>query len=242
MTDALRILKGDDFMLDGVIKIHHPTLSEISDMGEKEYYGLISSICATPSDYKSVLLDNFNIDYEEVGEFEFFLMMWGGISSSDLNIILPDIDTSSYVICQHKDTNEIGLYSDKDDVFINDKLYNELVEYIRKLHGITKRVDKAGNETTKNYLIKKARRELNNAKNKKYESTLAPLISSMVNSKEFKYNYDNVWDLNIYQFMDSVKRIQKIKSVDSLMFGIYTGNVDQKKISKDAMNWLGKLD
>lgn len=242
MTDELKLLKGDDFILDDVIEIHHPKLSEISAYGERKYYSLVSTICATPSDYKSILLDNYNVDYEEVGDFEFFLMMWNSLIDTDLTILFPKIVVKNFRIFKKEEDSSFGLYNEKDDIYIDEKIYTDLVEYIRKIHGFTKHEDKSGNESTKKYLIKKARKELQNSKNKTYESTLAPLISSMVNSKGFKYDYETVWSLNIYQFMDSVKRIQKIKGVDNILFGIYTGNVDQKKISKDALDWLGKMN
>lgn len=241
MIDELKLLKGDDFLLDDKILIHHPTLNQILEYGEKEYYNMVTSLCATPSDYKSILYDNFDIDYEDVKEFEFFLMMWAGLSNTDLSIIMPNITHSNFKVCVKNGTDDVGLYSEADDIFINDEMYQHLVEYIRKLHGFTKKVDKAGNETTKLYLIKKARKELKSQSYKEYSSTLAPLVSSMVNNDLFKYDHHTVWDLNIYQFMDSVKRIQKIKNVDSIMIGVYTGNVDSSKISKDSFDWLGAL-
>ncbi|MBO7461962.1 MAG: hypothetical protein J6T96_05150 [Bacteroidales bacterium] len=241
MIDELRLLRGDDFVVADKITVHHARLSEIVDLGESNYYSTVSSICATPSDYKAVLYDNFDIDWEEVEEFEFFLMMWGSLDTENTKLLLPDIECEKFQIVQKKDTEEVGLYNSETDVFINKAVYEELVEYIRKIHGLSKRVDKAGNESTKKYLLKKARREAK-SQDKKYKSTLAPLVSGMVNSTEFKYDHRTVWDLNIYQFMDSVKRIQKIKDVNNIMHGIYSGNVDSKKISKDTLNWLGCVE
>ena len=241
MIDELRLLRGDDFVVGDKIKIHHPTLAEISEMGESEYYSAVSTICATPSDYKAILYDNFGVDWEEIEEYEFFLMMWGSLRRSDIELLLPNIEPEKFEVVQKTDTNEIGLYNKTADIFIDKKTYEEMVGYIRKIHNITKRVDKAGNESTKKYLLKKARRESKRA-SKEYQSVLAPMISSMVNSPEFKYDHRTVWSLNIYQFMDSVRRIQKIKDVNNIMFGIYSGNVDSKKISRDTLNWLGNIE
>lgn len=249
MIDELKLIGGGDIEVGGNdgkvsdrIKIHHPTLGEIRDMGEGKYYGLVSTICATPSDYKSILWDNFEIDYEKVGDFEFFIMLWSSLKDTDLTIVLPDIRAVDFVPVQNTETKEILLYNQNNNTSITESVYIELSDYIRKFHGFEKRVDVAGNETTKKYLIDKARKELNRGSKKKTSSVLAPLVSAMVNCEQFKYDHKTVWDLNIYQFMDSVKRIQKIKSVDKTLNGIYAGNVDQKKISKDALNWLGTLD
>lgn len=241
MIDELKLLRGDDFVVADRIRIHHAKLSEIVDFGEKEYYSTVSTFCATPSDYKAVLYDNFNIDWEEVDDYEFFLMMWGSLNTKQTKLFLPNIECEKFELVQKKDNGEVGLYNRVADIFIDKPTYEEMVGYIRKIHGITKRVDKAGNESTKKYLLKKARKEAKNS-DKEYKSSLAPLVSSMVNCSEFKYNHKDVWDLNIYQFMDSVKRVQKIKDVNNIMFGIYSGNVDSKKISKDTLNWLGEID
>ena len=241
MIDELLLLRGDDFVIDDKIVVHHAKLSEIVDVGEKEYYSIVSTLCATPSDYKAVLYDNFGVDWEEVDDFEFFITLWGSLNTDKTKIILPNIECEKFELVQKKDGGEIGLYNVQADIFISKSIYEELVGYIRKIHGMEKRVDKAGNETTKKYLLKKARKE-SKSLDKEYKSVLAPLVSGMVNSPEFKYDHKTVWDLNIYQFMDSVRRIQKIKDVANVMQGIYTGNIDQKKISKDSLNWLGSVD
>lgn len=240
MIDELKLLRGEDFKIEDKLTIHHPKLSEITDAGEKEYYSAVFTLCSTPSDYKSVLYDDFGVDYETVEDFEFFLMMWGSISNTRIDIFLPDIHPENYRMVRNNNTDETGLYDPELDIFIGKDLYTSVTDYIRKMHGITKHFDKAGNESTKKYLIKKARKELQK-RDEGYKSTLAPLVSSMVNCSDFKYDHSSVWDLNIYQFMDSVKRIQKLKSVEHITQGVYAGTIDQKKISKDALNWLGEL-
>lgn len=241
MIDNLKLLAGDDVVINKKICLRHPTLREIKDLGESEYYGLISTLCATPSDYKSILFDEFNIDYEELGEFEFFTSLFHSLDDTDISIILPGIIVENFKLAYDNEDQEICLLDEQNDISINEATYIELVDYLRKFHGFEKHTDKAGNATTKKYLIDRARKELKRRK-KKEVSVLAPLVSSMVNCEQFKYDHKTVWDLNIYQFMDSVKRIQKIKSADKILQGIYTGNVDSKKISRETYNWIGTLD
>lgn len=59
----------------------------------------------------------------------------------------------------------------------------------------------------------------------------------MVNNCNFKYNYDTVNDLTVYDFMVSVKQIVKKYQVDNLNTGLYMGTIDRKKIG-DKLNWL----
>ncbi len=90
MIDELKLLKGDDFVIADKIKIHHPTLREICDMGEQRYYASVSTICATPSDYKAILYDEFEVDWEELGEYEFFLMLFSSLKYDDTKLLLPN--------------------------------------------------------------------------------------------------------------------------------------------------------
>ena len=119
IINELKLLSGDDVEVSENITIHHPRLSEIRDMGESAYYGLVSLLCATPSDYKSILYDQFKIDYEEVGEFEFFLMMWSTLGDADISILFPDTKASDFKLVQNEDTGLLSLYNEKTGVFIN---------------------------------------------------------------------------------------------------------------------------
>lgn len=245
MIDELQLLSGGDIEIANGFYLHAPLLSEIRDMGEREYYGMVSTFCATPSDYKSILYDNFNTDYEAISDYDFFLMLWVTLASSgnkDISLILPGCKTEDFSIVQDKATDTISLVNRENGIIINEVTYAILVDNLRKLHGFEKHVDIAGNESTKAYLINKARKEIQRKKNDEYKPVLTPLISAMVNCGDFKYDHHTVWGLTIYQFMDSVKRIQKRDNSQHILTGIYTGNIDGKKIPENSYNWLGAIE
>ena len=60
----------------------------------------------------------------------------------------------------------------------------------------------------------------------------------MVNTEQFKYNYETVLDLSIYQFNESVSQIVRKVHYDNMMIGAYTGHIDMKSVNKDDLNWL----
>ena len=76
------------------------------------------------------------------------------------------------------------------------------------------------------------------SKNKKFLSQIEPLIISMVNTEQFKYNYDTVRDLSIYQFNESVRQVIHKIDYDNRMYGVYTGSISAKDLSQDDFNWL----
>ena len=130
-----------------------------------------------------------------------------------------------------------------ESVIIDEYTYNMIVDYICKSHFIERDLKRPANNSTKMILIEDARDEIERNKNKEYHSQLKNLISSMINSEGFKYNHDQVWDMKINAFMDSVKRIGKIKNSDLLLQSGYSGfGVNLKEIDNKQLDWLGELE
>ena len=243
--DKLQLLRGQDYIITKYLKIHQPTLDEIFHYGEQEYYSMVSTLSAIPSDMKSVLAD-MNIDYINISEFELFCNFLRGFPSSRTEILFGnDVDFTSLhlfydnlneesVLCKANEDNSI----DESSLFINEPIYILMTDYIRQMHGFKKKVEIAGNENTKKILIDEDRRNRERDKNKQFESILYPLILGMVNCAEFPYTFETVWNLPISVFMDSVVQVQKLKNVGYAMQGVYSGNVDVKKIDQDELKWI----
>ena len=65
----------------------------------------------------------------------------------------------------------------------------------------------------------------------------------MVNHHGFKYKLNELKEVGIFQFMDSVKRLQTYESVTALMKGMYSGFIDTSKINvQKELNWLKDLN
>ena len=73
-VDQLQLYFGDDYIINDKIKISQPTIGEIVDFGEAQYFSVIHTITAIPSDMKSQLWD-LGIDWMEIEDFELFMML-----------------------------------------------------------------------------------------------------------------------------------------------------------------------
>ena len=243
-NDELKIYRGEDFVISDYIRIHQPTLNEICDYGEKEYFSMIYQLCATPQNMKWQLWDA-GIDYTEITPYElFYSIIYKMFTIEQTSIIFGDLDFSKFQLMQRKDDESIFLCQVIDDnlVIIDEFTYNMITDYLRKVHDIEKDEKMPANESTKMVLIEDAKDEYEMSKNKEYHSQLKNLISSMINSEGFKYNHSQVWDMKINAFMDSVKRISKIKNAGLLLQSGYSGfGVDLKGIDKKELDWLGEL-
>lgn len=241
MIDELKLFRGQDCEISDRIVIHQPTISQICEYGETKYYSMITTLCATPSDLKVQLWDSNETDYERVDEFDLFCILSHQYTSADTDIIFDNVDFQNLDIATNEQNGETTLQDKDGNVIFDKSIYVLATTYLRSVHGFEKHVDKAANERTKKRLIDSERRRLLRHQNDKQQSSLVPLVSSMVNCEQFKYNHKTVWDLPIYAFMDSVKRIQKLKSYNQVMQGVYAGTIDMKTISEDSLNWMGSL-
>ena len=235
-----QLLFGKPFELNEFITILHPKLEEIFDVGEKKYMSIVSMITASPKDYRSQLFD-IGIDFEEINDFELFLITSEGLDKRDTGILFDGLNFKDFVIAFEPKINQNVLVDVNKKIVIDRATFEHISDYIRKMHGFKKDTSVAGNAHTKKVLTDLHRQDMLELSRKPYKSMLCPLISAMVNSSGFKYNYETVLSLPIYTFMDSVQRIQKIKGYEGLMSGMYSGNIDVTKIrNKDEiLNWMG---
>ena len=70
-NDDLSIYRGKDIIITDHIKIRQPTIGEIEEYGEKEYFSLISIFIATPFDMIAQL-DQQGIDFTQITDFDLF--------------------------------------------------------------------------------------------------------------------------------------------------------------------------
>jgi len=244
MVDELLLFRqssmGIDYIINEKIIVHHPTLSEMCDFGEQRYYSVATALTCNPSAYKVALYD-MGIDFDTLCDFDFFIMMCQNLPVESTKLLLGDLDLSALRVGRNDETDEVVLCTEVDEqpeVVIDRALYTQLADYLRKIHGFEKKVDKPADKHTKMYLIDRERKRLARQRKEKPKSMLKPLISSMVNQPGFKYDYQTVWDLPISVFNDSVTRIQKFLHYTQTMGGCYAGTVDMKKINTEELNWL----
>ena len=237
LTDEAKILRGKDIVLNDVITITQPTVGDIVDFGEQEFFANLYSFCAIPSDMKSVL-DDAGLDFMKVTDWQLFLMLTRDMNFTATSLIIPTVDFSKYELMQVGDTEEIVLSDGKD--VITEQMYAEFIPYVRAQVGYTLKREKAANKATKLVLIEedRAKRQASAASNKKYESLINSMVISLVNTEEFSYKYSEVYDATFYQLLKSFAQIQKKKAACALYQGSMSGFVDTSKINKSNFSWI----
>lgn len=217
--------------------IRIPTVGEILE-DEQHYYSLISSLTATPFQYM-VQLDDIGIDFTNITDYELFLMLFPSFALTDMSILFGDTNFSDISVCKSNKNDKLVLYSRKNDIVIDELIYGKIVEYIRKINNLKKENRKPGNDEAKEFRIKLERKKQKRNAQKSYEPYLEKMIVALVNRPEFKYNYEQVNNLTIYQFNQSFEQIKTSITFDNTMIGVYAGTVDTSKMKdKSCLSWL----
>lgn len=219
------------------LSIRIPTVGEILE-DEQKYYSLISSLTATPFQYM-VQLDDMGIDFTAITDYQLFMMLFPSFAQDDMSILFGDLDLSDIAIFEKRENHTFILYSPKNDIVIDELIYSQIVDCIRKINSLTKEMRKPGNDEAKEFRINLERKKQKRNARKTYEPYLEKLVVALVNRPEFKYNFEQVDNLTIYQFNQSFEQIKTSINFDNIMIGVYAGTVDTSKIKdRSCLSWL----
>ena len=237
-VDELQLYFGDDYVINDYITITQPTIADIIAYGEAQYFSIVHTFTAIPSDLKSQLWD-MGFDWCEVDDFELFMMLTQTLTPDKTSILFGDVDFSKLKPYPNQVNGDIVLADKETGLIVDKMIYLRIMSYLRKLHNITPKVEKAANKMTKKVLIDEDRMKIRLNKEKPFKSYLLPLISS-VKVKQ-GYTKDYVKNMGLYEFFDDVSRMQVINNADHLLSACYAGTIDMKKINKQELNWMKEL-
>lgn len=256
--DELKMYFGEDYWITDKICIKQPKIGDILNYGDSKFYAVVSTLCSNPTSFR-VQLWNSGIDWNEMSDFELFTSLIKGFTPNETSLLFGDLNLSWFVkmhdnekdcdiliyLPRDEEGNLIPMQNLDDAIIIDELLYLKIISYIRNMFDIHPKVEHAKNKATKKAIIWEDEMNAQNEKNKggnSNKSFLLPLVSSMVNHPGFKYKTNELKDLGIYQFMDSVKRLQTYESVTALMKGMYSGFLDTSKLNmKKDLNWMRDL-
>jgi hypothetical protein len=235
-VDELLLYFGDDYVINKNIRIHQPLVGEIVNC-ERDYFSMVHTLTAIPSDHKSQLWD-MGIDWCQIEDFELFRMLAPTLTQDKTEILFGELDFSKMRQYPNKD-GDIVLADKESGIIIDQLIYTRIMNYLRKLHNITPKVEKTKSKTVKKWLVDEDRNKIELAKNKPFKSYLLPLISAVKVKQGYTKTY--MRDMGLYELFDDLARLQIIHNADHLLSAAYAGTIDMKKIDKKELNWMKEL-
>lgn len=251
--DELKMYFGKPFDVGNGMTIYQPTIGQILDIGEENFYTTLYIFIGNPTMFRLQLWD-MGIDWNKITSYDIFTSAVTGINKKVSDLLFGDLDFSGFALYgknieQINDNGETEiiqiptLYNQSLDIEISKDDYTLISEYLQVMFNIHPKVERAKGRATKEAIIEEDRMNLAmRQKEKQSGSILLPLISSCLNHPGFKYKLNELEDVGICYFMDSVQRLQVYESSTAVMKGIYSGFVDGSKIKPENYNWMRSLN
>lgn len=255
--DRLKMYFGEPYVVNcevGEIEIKQPTIGDILKFGEKDFYSMLNIFVSNTTSYRLQLWD-MGVDWNKISDYELFCMLIQGLKKESTFLLFGDVDFQLFNLYGKKVKNpdnpeefieSVTLYNQEQNIEITEDTYKCVAEYLRLMFNIYPKVEKAKGKATKEAIIDEDRMnlelELKRNKNKSYKSMLLPLVSSCINHPGFKYKLDELREMGIVQFMDSVQRLQIYESTVALNSGMYSGMCDLSKVNKKLFNFMRDID
>ena len=244
--DRLKMYFGEPYKIiyeGGEIEINQPRIGDILHFGERNFYAMLNVFISNTTSYRLQLWD-MGIDWNKISDYELFCMLIKTLDVESTNLLFGDLDFKLFDLYGKRidDAEVVTLYNKEQQVEIDENTYKHIAAYLRLMFNIYPKVEKAKGKTTKEWMIDEDRINLINSKKDSNKSTLLPLVSSCVNHPGFKYKLEELKDMGIVQFMDSVQRLQIYESTTALMSGMYSGMIDVKGLGADALNFMRNIE
>ena len=241
--DKLKLYFGEPYSIPTPtgkeIVVYQPTIGDIVTRGEKDIYSVVNVFVANSTMYRLQLWE-MGIDWNDVSDYEIFSMLVPTLPPEKTSLMFGDIDFTKFQRCKKElpDSDPvITLWNEEQEIEIDEATHTHLCEYMRFLFNNYPKVEKAKGKATKEALIWEDKQK----KDSGGDSILLPMISSCLNHPGFKYKKNELRDVGIVEFMDSIQRLQIYESTTALMSGAYSGFCDTSKVPKEQFNFMREI-
>lgn len=249
--DKLKMFFGEDYYVNG-IQIVQPTIGDILEIGENDFYRALTPFTNNSTSIRLTLWE-CGIDWCNVSDIQTFQVLMEFLSQENnenhkktLKLVFPNVNMTQFELYSYKD-KETGkkisyLYNKFTNTIIQEADFLHIAEYIREMLNQHPRVEKAKGKTTKKWMIDEDRMKQAQRLAKKDDSSLLPLVSSLINHPGFKYNLQELKQVGIVQFYDAIQRLQIYEGTRALLQGSYSGFCDLSKVDKSRFNFMRSFD
>lgn len=243
--DKLKMYFGEDYIIHG-ITVSMPMIGDILKIGEANFYQSLTPFINNPTSIRVMLYENFDHkDWTKTKDIEVFYILWNLLQNKEpLKLLFKDFSFENIQLFQLNEelspTGEpcLALVDPLQNFIMTEDEYMELAEYIREMVNIHPKVEKIKGKSGKLWAIQEDKMNAAQAKKTDGSSALLPLVSACVNHPGFKYKLDELKEVNIYQFMDSVNRIQTYERSVAAIHGAFGGMVSGKDV-QGFINFMG---
>lgn len=247
--DKLKMYFGEDYEPVQGIVISMPTVGDILEIGEEKFYRSLSPFLYNSTSIRVLLWEN-QIDWCKIKDIEVFSMLMPTVEKEPMKLLFKDFSFENFQLValkgndneEEQQDQQLALFDASQNILLSEDDYMTIAEYIREMLNVHPKVEKAKGKTAKNWMIQEDKMNAANKKNEEASSTLLPLVSTCVNHPGFKYKTQELKEIGIYEFMDSVQRLQIYEATRALNSGMYSGFADLSKVPKENFNFFREIN
>lgn len=248
--DKLKMYFGKPYEIDckdaeGTITVYQPTIGNIVEFGEQNFYNTLHVFIANTTSYRLPLWE-IGLDWNQLADFDLFILLYQQVDPEATRLIFGDLDFSKFELYKRKDDSMLLKHADTG-VEITEDVYLHFSQYLQNVFNIHPEEKMTDDPVLKQWYIDKDKSDIHNKQIKRNKgeydsnSSLLSVISSCVNHPGFKYNIEELTNVGVCQFFDSVSRLQVYESSTALLKGMYSGFIDSKGIDSNAYNFMKEI-
>lgn len=237
MPKAISLIGRKKYTLSNGLVLHIPTMKELrgeSDDDELKNFNLVTLFVSTPTDYMVELYEQ-GIDFQIFkDDYLFFATIIERYSGFDYGLIFEGKGVCHWDV--RVDGDDVYVFDAENEIIITKEIYEEMAEVLRKMYYRERNHREFCNQRALKMAVKIAKKEYDKAMRDKSSSEFDSMILFLVNDTNFKYDFDSVLNLTIYDFLSSFRQIQRSNYVDKITLGGYSGGIDLSKIPQAELD------
>ena len=237
MQKTISLIGRRNYTLSNGLVLHIPSLKELRgecDEDEMKNFNLISPFISTPTDLMVELYD-MGIDFQVFDDdYLFFATMIEKYSGLDYSLVFENTGVCNWKVVT--DGKDVYVFDEDNEIIITKEVYLELSEVLRKMYYRVRTHREFCNQRALKMAVKIAKKEYEKTMRDRESSEFDNMILLLVNNSNFKYDFDSIKDLTIYDFLSSFRQIQKSDYVDKITLGGYSGGIDLSKIPQAELD------
>lgn len=237
MPRNISLIGRKTYTLSNGLVLHIPTLKELRgkcDEDEVRNFNIVTPFISTPTDLMVELFEQ-GIDFQIFDDdYIFFATIIERYSGIDYGLVFENVGVCNWNVVV--DGENIYVFDEDNNIIITKEIYMELSEVIRKIYYRERTHREFCNQRALKMAVKIAKKEYEQAMRDKNSSEFDNMILLLVNNSNFKYDFESVSNLTIYDFLSSFKQIQKSDYVDKITLGGYSGGIDLSKIPQTELD------
>ena len=150
---------GDPYEVGNGITIYQPTVGQILEIGESDFYSTLYIFISNPTTYRVQLWD-MGVDWNKIKDYELFAMLLKSVRPEISKILFGDVDFTAFepyaktTVQKNEDGDDEEvtvptLYNKDTEMELSEEDYTVMAEYLSVMFNIFPKIEHAKGKLTK---------------------------------------------------------------------------------------------